>query len=62
MAKKVGDKVRSKGLRGWAHELVKGYGDPGDPGSGGEGSVGSSGSSGEGLQDLLGVLINLKKK
>ena len=44
VARKVGDKVRSKGLRGWAHELVKGYGDPGDPGSGGGGSVGSTGS------------------
>lgn len=45
VARKVGDKVRSKGLRGWAHELVKGYGDPGDPGSGGGGSIESSGSS-----------------
>jgi hypothetical protein len=45
VARKVGNKVRSKGLRGWAHELVKGYGEPGDPGSGGGGYVGSSDSS-----------------
>ena len=45
VVRKVGNKVRSKGLRGWAHELVKGYGEPGDPGSGGGGYVGSSDSS-----------------
>ena len=44
VARKVGNKVRSKGLRGWAHELVKGYGEPGDPGYGGGRSSGSSDS------------------